>query len=89
MSTSVYKTACEIWQPNNFLSGITNKDFYDLIKHDVNSDRDTLVILTVKKTPIQWLRGEEFQSLEMELFVVFWDRDQKLQQTHDNDKAWI
>lgn len=78
MSTSVYKTDCEIWQPNNFLSGITNKDFYDLIKHDVNSDRDTLVILTVKKTPIQWLRGEEFQSLEMELFVVFWDRDQKL-----------
>jgi hypothetical protein len=37
-----------------------------------------LVVLTIKKTPIIWLKGEEFQSLEMELFVVFWDREQQL-----------
>lgn len=78
MSTAIYETKCENWQPDNFEAGIINKDSFDWIKHDVNNAQDTLVILTVKKTPIIWLRGEEFQSLEMELFVVFWDRDQQL-----------
>ena len=78
MSTSVYKTDCENWEPGNFEAGIINKASYDWIKHDINNDQDTLVILTVKKTPILWLKGDEFQSLEMELFVVFWDRNQQL-----------
>ncbi|MCB9431366.1 MAG: DEAD/DEAH box helicase family protein [Ardenticatenaceae bacterium] len=78
MSTAVYRTDCENWQPENFEAGITNKDSYDWIKHDVNSAQNTLVILTVRKVPIIWLKGEEFQSLEMDLYVVFWDSTQKL-----------
>lgn len=78
MSTAVYKTDCENWKPDNFEAGLVDKNSYDWIKQDVNHDQDTLVILTVKKTPIIWLKGEEFQSLEMELFVVFWDRNLKL-----------
>lgn len=78
MSTAIYKTDCEDWKPDNFEAGIIDKKSLDWIKHDVNHNQDTLVILTVKKMPIVWLKGEEFQSLEMELFVVFWDRSSQL-----------
>lgn len=77
MSTAVYKTTCENWRPDNFEAGI-NKASYDWIKHDINHERDTLIILKVKKIPLLWLQKDEFHSLEMELLVVFWDRDQQL-----------
>ena len=77
MSTSIYKTDCENWQPNNFVKAIKTTSF-DLIRHDVNKEEDTLVIFTVKKTPMVWLQGKGFESLEVELFVVFWDREQNL-----------
>ena len=78
MSTAIYKTDCENWKPENFEEGLGNKNSYDWIKHDVNHTQNTLIILTVKKTPLIWLKGEEFQSLEMNLFVVFWDRKSQL-----------
>jgi superfamily II DNA or RNA helicase len=78
MSTAVYETNCKNWHPENFEAGIRNKNSLEWIKYDVNNNQDTLVILTVKKIPLVWLKGEEFESLEMELFVIFWDRNQQL-----------
>lgn len=78
MSTAIYRTDCENWNPDNYEAGLANKNSLDWIKYDVNHNQDTLIILAVKKIPLVWLRGEEFQSLEMELFVVFWDRTSQL-----------
>lgn len=78
MSTAIYRTYCAEWTPNNFREGLPNLKSYHWIKHEVNHEQDTMVILAVKKVPLPWLKAEDFQSLEMNLFVIFWDREQEL-----------
>lgn len=78
MSTAVYRTNCNEWTPRNFSNGIHKFDSYDLVKHEVNNERDTIIILTVRKVPFTWLPSDDYHSLEIALYVAFWDRTQSL-----------
>jgi len=78
MSAVVYKTDCNQWVPDNFMGGLQSPNAYDWIKHDINHQQNVLVILTAKKTPLPWIKLEDFQQWELDLYIVYWDKNQNL-----------
>lgn len=78
MSTVVYKTYCDEWTPGNFMDGLQSSDTFDWIKHDINRQRNVLIVLTAKKLPLIWIKYEEFYQWELDLYVAYWDKGQNL-----------
>jgi superfamily II DNA or RNA helicase len=77
--TTVFKTEnCTTWRPEKFEEGLENKDTIQHLEKYINREKDTLVILLARKLPVDWADIQDIYSLEWELIVVFWDRDQKL-----------
>lgn len=84
MSTVVYETQCDMWNPDNFRKGIQSPDSYDWIKHDVNHQRNVLIILTAKKIPLPWIKYDDFHQWELDLYVAYWDNAQNLLFIHNS-----
>jgi len=78
LSTVVYKTNTETWQPKNFEKGIIGVENYDQVYSDVNDEKRTLVIVTGKKVPVRWGNLKDIYQLEWTLYVVYWNKDQQL-----------
>ncbi len=78
MSTVIYKTQCDEWNPNNFMKGIQNSDSYDWIKHDTSPQHNVMIVLTAKKLSLPWINYADFQQWQLELYVAYWDRIQGL-----------
>lgn len=78
LSTIIYKTKGNVWNPNNFLQGLPGATDLDNIYHDINYDRNTLIIITAKKVPIKWAQNREIFSWDWELLIIFWDKKQNL-----------
>lgn len=87
MSTVVYKTRCQTWEPENFKSGIRGAASFDNLYHDVNQQTNTLVIVTNKKMPVAWARMDEIYTWEWELYIVFWDEEQSLLFIHSSTNS--
>jgi superfamily II DNA or RNA helicase len=78
LSTVIYKTKCEEWTPENFLSGLIGVDSFERQFHDINEENNTLVVITTRRIPVPWTKIEEVFSWEWSLYVVFWDKEQNL-----------
>lgn len=78
LSTVVYKTNTETWQPNNFEKGIIGIDNFDQVYSDINSEKRTLVIVTGNRVPVKWGDLKDIFRLEWTLYVVYWNQDQQL-----------
>ncbi|MFC1911963.1 hypothetical protein ACFLXG_02245 [Chloroflexota bacterium] len=87
MSTVIYKTKCKSWVPQDFQKGIQGIESLERIHHDINNERDILVIVTAKKVPIDWAQFEEIFNWDWELYVLFWDKDQELLFIHSSSNA--
>lgn len=77
MSTVVFKTNCENWNPENWREGFKGIKL-DRVNYDINFQQNTLVIITARKKPIDWAPIKDIYSWEWELFIVIWDKDQQL-----------
>lgn len=87
MSTVAYKTKCENWTPDNFTEGIKAFDTLDRIYHDINPHKNVLVIVSAKKTVVNWAQTENIFTLVWELYIVFWDQEQGLLFIHGSSNS--
>lgn len=78
LSTVIYQTRCAMWNPKNFMEGLQKTDVYEQIYHDINSEKNVLVIVTGRKIPIDWAQVKDIFNLEWELQILYWDQDQNL-----------
>ncbi|WP_186755965.1 DEAD/DEAH box helicase [Echinicola salinicaeni] len=78
LSTVVYKTNTDTWQPNNFEKGIIGIDNFDQVYHDINSEQRTLVLVTGNKVAVKWGDLKDIYRLEWTLYVVYWNQEQQL-----------
>ncbi len=78
LSTVIYQTKCAIWNPKNFMEGLQRTDMYEQIYHDINSEKNVLVIVTGRKISIDWAQVKDIFNLEWELQILYWDQDQNL-----------
>jgi len=87
MSCVAYKTKCKEWEPENFLEGIKSSGSLDRVYHDVNTKEDTLVVLTTRRVPLDWAKIDDIYSWDWQLYILYWDRDQKLLFIHNSSNA--
>lgn len=87
MSTVIYKTKCENWNPDNFRAGIKAINEIDRVYHDLNPHKNTLVVVTAKKIPVDWVQMEEIYTWAWELYIINWDDKQRLLFIHGSSNS--
>ena len=85
MSTIIYKTNCKNWKPENFQKGFHGLESFDRIESDLNSQKNTLIIVTAKKNPVDWAQAKDIFNWNWELYILFWDKNQNLLFIHNSD----
>ena len=78
MSTIIYRTKCDDWTPENCIDGIEGVESLEQKQYDINHQKNTLVIITARKVPIDWAQIKDIYNWDWELFILFWDKEQKL-----------
>lgn len=78
LSTVVYKTNTDTWQPNSFEKGIVGIENFDQVYQDVNSEKRTLVVVTGNRVPVKWGDLKDIYRLEWTLYIIYWNQDQQL-----------
>lgn len=86
-STAIYKTNSDPWHPENFEKGIPRIKNVDKMYHSVNPKQNTLIVVTAKKVPVDWLRVNEVFNWDWELYILFWDEEQRLLFIHSSSNA--
>lgn len=87
MSTVVYRTYCSEWQPENFHQGLSGYDNLDNYYSDINSSRNTIVVVTAQKIPVDWARINEIYTWSWELYVAYWYDEHNLLFIHGSSKS--
>lgn len=77
-STVVYRTRCAAWTPERFREGIPAIESFVRIHHSINAAENTLVIVSARRAPIEWIDLEDLYTWEWELYVLIWDRNTNL-----------
>ncbi|MEQ1603952.1 MAG: DEAD/DEAH box helicase family protein [Pyrinomonadaceae bacterium] len=78
LSTVIYKTDCQDWNPTNYKSGIPGIASFERNIHAINKDSHTLIVITARKTPLPWTQLDKMFSWEWSLYVIYWDKEQNL-----------
>lgn len=86
MSTVVYKTKCASWNPENFRKGIPGISTFERVHHDINHKKNSLIVVTARKIPIEWANIKDIFNWDWELYLLFWDEQQKLLFIHNSHK---
>lgn len=86
MSTVVYKTKCDNWNPDNYKKGIHASESLDRLEHTINREKHTLVIVTAKKIPVDWAQSTTIFNWNWDLYIIFWDKIQNLLFIHSSNK---
>ena len=76
-STVVYKTACDNWQPRSFVAGLDAVDSFERLHYTINESEKTLVVVTARRTPVEWAELEELSTIEWALWIVIWDSEKQ------------
>jgi superfamily II DNA or RNA helicase len=77
-STVVYRTQCSDWAPRSFGAGIPRFKSCERVHSGVNHERKVLVVVTARKERVDWINNDLLYDWVWELFVIHWDRAQKL-----------
>ena len=87
MSTVIYRTECENWKPEDFEKGLRGIESFDHIDHTLNTQKNTLVIVTGKKIPVDWAQSMDIFNWDWNLYILFWDKDQGLLFIHSSNNS--
>jgi superfamily II DNA or RNA helicase len=87
MSTVVYRTRSRSWNPENFSSGLPGYDSFDKVYHSLNAQNNTLVIVTTQRVPVEWAGIDEIYDWDWQLYVLHWDRSNKLLFIHNSSNS--
>lgn len=78
LSGVIYKTNIEEWKPENFEVGIPNIDTLSQVYSDINTNENTLVIVTAEKLSVKWGKVEDVEDVIWSLYVLHWDKSNQL-----------
>jgi superfamily II DNA or RNA helicase len=87
MSTVVYRTRCKDWHPENFQAGIKGFSSLERVYHDVNPKENTLIIMTTERVPVDWAGIDEIYSWDWQLYILHWDKDNRLLFIHNSSNS--
>lgn len=87
MSTVVYKTRCKEWTPESFADGIAGFDSLDRVYHTLNPLEHTLVVVTARRTSVEWAQIDEIHTWDWQLYVLHWDPEASLLFIHNSSNA--
>ena len=87
MSTVIYRTECENWKPEDFEKGLRGVESFDHIDYSSNTRKNTLVIVTAKKNPVDWAQSRDIFNWDWNLHILFWDKDQELLFIHSSNNS--
>ncbi len=87
MSAVAYRTSCKDWTPENFAKGIAGHASLDRCYHDINPNQNTLVILTTRRISLDWARIDDIYSWDWQLYILHWDKAQKLLFIHNSSNS--
>jgi superfamily II DNA or RNA helicase len=85
MSTVIYKTAGQKWQPENFTTAFPDVKSFERFHHDINRKQNTLIIVTARKTPVDWARTPGVSDLNWELYIVYLNEKSRLLFIHHSN----
>ena len=74
----IYHTECQDWTPENFFAGLQGVGTLEQLHHDINVERNTLIIVLARKVPLDWARIEGLYDLHWELYVLYWEQGKDL-----------
>ena len=80
LSTVIYKTNIFSWKPENFREGFNKENSSFKIYHDINKEKNILVIVTVSKIPLIWgkFKEEDFFDVSLDLHILYWSKQKNL-----------
>ncbi len=78
LSTVVYRTKTDQWQPENFKKGLFKETDTNKVFFDVNHQGNTMLIITARKTTIDWAMMQELYNWNWELIILYWNQRQDL-----------
>jgi len=87
LSTVVFKNHTVAWSPKNYIHGIKAVESYDLIRYNLNSKENLLVILTAKKIQTDWVNNENITDLKWHYYVIYWEVKDNLLFIHSSDNS--
>jgi superfamily II DNA or RNA helicase len=87
MSTVVYKTKCKAWTPENFDEGIVGFDKLDKVYHTLHPLENTLVVVTTRKTDVEWAQIDAIHTWDWQLYILHWDQARGLLFIHNSNNA--
>ncbi|OHB55824.1 MAG: hypothetical protein A2Y12_15545 [Planctomycetes bacterium GWF2_42_9] len=87
LSTVVYKSDHIKWYPDNFKAGLPDPNKYLHLFHDINSEKNILIIIYAIQSEIEWGNFKDTTQLEWHLIIAFWEPKNKLLFIHGSDKS--
>ena len=87
MSMVAYRTACADWTPDNFAKGIIGFKDLDKVYHAINFQEHTLVVVTTQRVSVSWAQIDEIHNWDWQLYVLHWDKGNKLLFVHNSSNA--
>jgi superfamily II DNA or RNA helicase len=89
LSAVVYKNNTDTWFPNNFEKGLSDVNNLDYLFHNINREKKTLVIITGKKTPIDWGYSKEIYDIIWNLYIIHWETKNNLLFINASDNSGV
>ena len=89
LSTIIFNTPAEEWKPLNFKEGIKGIDNFDYCYPDYNKESEILIVILGKRSPVSWARIQDFESVDWEIIICYFDKKAKLLYLHaSNTKSY-
>lgn len=76
MSTVVYRTKRASWKPENFREALDPE--VEVLPPEINREKNALVFAIKRREPVKWGKFKDIADLFYDLYVVYWDKAQKL-----------
>lgn len=76
MSTVVYRTKCTTWKPEKFKDALDEE--VEVLPPEINREKNVLVFSIKRKEPVKWGKFKDIADEFYDLYVVYWDKAQKL-----------
>lgn len=86
-STAIYETDGTPWTPERYEKGIPGIKSVDRVYHSHNPVQNTLIVVTAKKVPVDWIKLSNVFNWDWELYILFYDSAQKLLFIHSSGNS--
>lgn len=78
LSAVIYSITPDIWHPEKYEDGLPNTQRFDKIYYDYNPEKNTIVIVTGKKSNVGFGKIDELSEIHWTLYVIYRNPEQNL-----------